>query len=94
MKIDVNSPVLSQLITDRGAKQVSTSKLAVSESATEDRTTFHSDSASVQALTNQAMQTPEIRQVKVDALSQSVSSGEYRGNAAETAGGILASEDI
>jgi len=94
MKIDVNSPVLSQLVTDRGAKQVSTSKLVVSESATEDRTTFHSDSASVDALTNQAMQTPDIRQAKVDALSQSVSSGEYEANAAATAGGIFASESI
>jgi len=40
------------------------------------------------------MQTPDIRQAKVDALSQSVSSGEYEANAAATAGGIFASESI
>jgi len=92
MKIDVNGPVLNPLIPDRGARQVSNGTIAVNESVTEDRTTFHSDSASVQALTSQAMQTPETRQTKVDALSQSVSSGEYKANAGEIAEGILASE--
>jgi flagellar biosynthesis anti-sigma factor FlgM len=92
MKIDVNSPVLSQLTTDRSTKQVSNSSLAGTRDSTEDRTTFHSDSASVQALTSQAMQSPAVRQNKVDALSQSVKSGEYKADPTETAGAILDSE--
>ena len=67
MKIDVNSPVASQLPPDRGAKQVSNQDLVPTQSATGDRTTFHSDSTAVQALTSQAMNSPEIRQAKVDA---------------------------
>ena len=92
MKIEVNSPVLSPLTADRSAKQASSSSLASAQSTTEDRTTFHSDSASVQALTSQAMQSPAVRQNKVDALSQSVKSGEYKADPTETAGAILDSE--
>ena len=92
MKIDVNSPVLSQLTADRGAKQVSNGSFSGTQSSTDDRTTFHSDSASVQALTSQAMQSPEIRQGRVDAISQSVKSGEYKADPTATAGAILESE--
>jgi flagellar biosynthesis anti-sigma factor FlgM len=92
MKIDVNSPVLSQLTTDRSPKQVANTSLAGTQSTTEDRTTFHSDSLSVQALTSQAMQSPAVRQDKVDALSQSVKSGEYKPNASEIAGAIIDSQ--
>ena len=94
MKIDVNSPIVSQLITGSGTKQVSNDSLEATHSATEDRTTFHSDSASVQALTSQAMQTPGIRQATVDALTQSVKSGEYKADASETAGAIVRDESI
>jgi len=93
MKIDVNSPVASQLPPDRGAKQVSNQELAATQIATGDRTTFHSDSTSVQALTSQALNSPEIRQAKVDALTQSVKSGEYQVDANKTAGAIIESGD-
>jgi flagellar biosynthesis anti-sigma factor FlgM len=92
MKIDVNSPAASQLPPDRAAKQVSNQDLAATQSTTEDRTTFHSDT-SIQALTSQAMNSPEVRQAKVDALTQSVRSGEYQVDATKTAGAILESED-
>jgi flagellar biosynthesis anti-sigma factor FlgM len=92
MKIDVNSPVLSQLTTERSAKQVSNNSVSIGQSSTEDRTTFHSDSASVNALTSQALQSPEVRQGKVAALSQAVRSGEYKPVASETADAIVSSE--
>jgi flagellar biosynthesis anti-sigma factor FlgM len=92
MKIEVNSPAASQLPPDRIGKQVSNPGLAGAQSATEDRTTFHSDSTSVQALTRQALNSPEVRQDKVDALSQSVKSGEYQVDATKIAGAILESE--
>ncbi len=65
MKIEVNSLVASQLPPDRGAKQISNCDLAGMQGATQDRPTFHSDSTSVQALTSQALKSPEIRQAKL-----------------------------
>jgi flagellar biosynthesis anti-sigma factor FlgM len=93
MKVEVNSTVASQLPPSRGAKPVSSQNLAATQSSTEDRTTFHSDDTSVQALTSLAMNTPEVRQEKVDALTQSVKSGEYQVDAAKTANAIFESGD-
>jgi len=94
MKIDVNSSVLSGLTVESGAKQVSNGSPIAVRSTPEDRTTLRSDSSSVQALTNQAMQTPQVRQAKVDSLAQSVNSGHYRSDASETATGILENESL
>jgi flagellar biosynthesis anti-sigma factor FlgM len=73
-------------------KQVSTSDTAATQGATgatQDRTTFHSDSLSVQSLTSQALSSPEIRQGKVETLSQSVNSGSYQIDANGIAGAII-----
>ncbi len=88
MKIELNSPPTTQLPVDRDVKQVSTSGTTSAQSTTVDRTTFHSDSLSVQSLTSQAMNSPEVRQDKVDTLRQSVNSGEYKASATETADAI------
>src|SRR5580698_99832 len=85
MKIDVNSPVVAQLTPDRSTTQVSNGSPAVASSSTEDRTTLHSDSASVEALTSQAMQSPDVRQDKVASLTQAVKSGDYKPDATQTA---------
>ena len=89
MKIEVNSPAASQLSVDRGPKQVSNGSLAGTQRSTEDRTTLHTDSQSVQALTSQALNSPEIRQGKVDTLRQSVGSGEYQIDPAAIAGAMI-----
>jgi flagellar biosynthesis anti-sigma factor FlgM len=92
MKIDLNNSLANLLPPDKGVKQVSTSDTAATQSATratQDRTTFHSDSLSVQSLTSQALNTPEVRQDKVDALSQSVNSGSYKLDATEIAGAVI-----
>jgi len=94
MKIDVNSPTVSLLSVDAGAKKVSTGGVTSTQSATQDRTTFHSDKLSVQSLTSQAMNSPEIRQDKVDALRQSVKSGEYQVSSTKTADAIVNSKDV
>ena len=94
MKIEANSPAAIQLPVDRGAKQVSNNGLAGTEGATEDRTTFHTDSTSVQALTSQAMNSPEVRQDKVDSLRQAVSSGTYQVDATKTAEAMIKSEAV
>lgn len=92
MKIDLNSPAASLLPVDQSPKQISNSGSASVQGATQDRTTLQTGSHSVQALTSQALNSPEIRQDKVDALRQSVSSGNYHADATETAGAIIDSE--
>jgi flagellar biosynthesis anti-sigma factor FlgM len=89
MKIDVNSLAANQLSVDRGPKQVSNGSLAGTQSSTEDRTTLRTSNLSVQSLTSQALNTPEIRQDKVDALQQSVSSGQYQVSAKAIASAII-----
>jgi len=94
MKIEVNSPTASQLPTDRSVRSAASSKINEAQGTTEDRTTFHSDSALVQTLTTQALSSPEVRQDKVSALRQSVSSGEYSVDASKIAGAIVDSNSI
>jgi flagellar biosynthesis anti-sigma factor FlgM len=92
MKIDLNNSLANLLPPDQGVKQVSTSDTAATRGAaraTQDRTTFHSDNMSVQSLTSQALDTPEIRQDKVNTLSQSVSSGTYQIDATAIAGAMI-----
>ena len=88
MKVDLNSLAASQIPVDRGAKQVSNGNLTGTQ-APEDRISFHSGSLSVQSLTNQALNSPQIRQDKVDALRQSVTSGTYKPDASSTAGAMI-----
>jgi flagellar biosynthesis anti-sigma factor FlgM len=91
MKIEVNGPAAIQVPDQRSAKQVSNNSPAASQSATVDRTTFNSDSASVQSLVSQALKYPEVRQDKVDAVRQSISNGQYQVDPANIAAAIIAS---
>ena len=91
MKIEVNSPAVSQVPDQRSAKQVSNNSPATSQSATVDRTTLYSDSSSIQSLVSQALKSPEVRQDKVDAIRQSISNGQYQVDPANIAAGIIAS---
>jgi flagellar biosynthesis anti-sigma factor FlgM len=78
MKIEGINPAATQLPVDNVAARVSNGEPATTQAAAQDWTSFHSDSTSVQSLTNQALNSPEIRQGTVDALRQSVSSGQYQ----------------
>ena len=82
MKIDGVSPVEAQLPVDSVAVRVSSpgqaTTAATTQGATQDWTSFHSDSNSVLSLTTQALSSPEVRQGTVDALRQSVNSGQYQ----------------
>jgi flagellar biosynthesis anti-sigma factor FlgM len=94
MKIEANSPAVIQLPVDRGAKQVTNNGLSGTQGAPEDRTTLHTDSKSVQALTSQAMSFPAVRQGKVDSLRQAVSSGTYQVDATKTAEAMIESKAV
>ena len=93
MMLDIQSLPVRLLPTDTSAKKVSSSGSAGTNRKTEDRTTLHSNSAAIQALTSKAMQSPEVRQDKVDALRQGVSSGEYKIDKGEIAGSIVSNGD-
>jgi flagellar biosynthesis anti-sigma factor FlgM len=94
MKIEVNSPTVSLPSVDRGAKKVSTSALGGAQDATQDTTTFHTDTLSVQSFTTQALNSPEVRQDRVDALSQAVKSGKYNVDSTKTADAILGNKEV
>jgi flagellar biosynthesis anti-sigma factor FlgM len=92
MQIELNNSLASLLRTDQSVRQVSTSGTAAAQGttlATQDRTTLHSDTVSIQSLTSKVLSSPEIRQDKVDALSQSVSNGSYKLDATATADAII-----
>ena len=89
MKIDLTSLAASQIPVDRGANKVSSGSVSGAQAPTEDRISFHSGSLSVQSLTSQAMNSPAIRQDKVDQLSHSVANGTYQPDAGSIAGGII-----
>lgn len=79
MRIDLSNAASSQLSIEQDAQKVSNPPGDVSAiNASEDRTTFTSDSATVAPLVQNAMSSPEIRQNLVDQLKQSISSGQYK----------------
>jgi flagellar biosynthesis anti-sigma factor FlgM len=77
MKIEGISPVETQLPVESVAARVLSGGQASIPGAAQDTTSFHSDSNSVLSLATQALGSPEVRQGTVDALRQSVSSGQY-----------------
>jgi flagellar biosynthesis anti-sigma factor FlgM len=78
MKIEGISPVAAQLPAESVVPRVSNGELASAPAVAQDWTSFHSDSNSVVSLTSQALNSPEVRQGTVDALRQSVNSGQYQ----------------
>jgi anti-sigma28 factor (negative regulator of flagellin synthesis) len=77
MKIEGSSLVETQLPVGSVAVRTPGGDSTATNDATGDWTSFHSDSASVQSLTSQALTLPEIRQGTVDTLRLSVESGQY-----------------
>jgi len=78
MKIDGISQAATPLPVDNVPARFPQEAPAATKSPKEDWTSFHSDSTSVQALTTQALKSPEIRQGTVDALRESINGGQYQ----------------
>jgi len=93
MKIDANGPITNQIQTERNPSQKPDGIASTGSSEASDRTTLNSTGNSVQLLTNQALQSPEVRQDKVDAIRQSVSSGQYKVDPGKIADAMIAGED-
>ena len=88
MKIEGINPAAAQLPVDNVAARVSNGAPASTQAAAQDWTSFHSDSTSVQSLTSQALNSPEVRQGTVDALRQAVDGGQYQLDATKIATAI------
>lgn len=90
MRVDLGGTTASQITSEQSGQLKKTSGQATNiSSLREDTTSFSSDSASVSDLTAKAMATPEIRQDKVDALKQQISSGNYKIEPGKIADAIL-----
>jgi flagellar biosynthesis anti-sigma factor FlgM len=89
MKIEGINPAAVQLPVDNVAARVSNGAPASTSAAAQDWTSFHSDSTSVQSLTSQALNSPEVRQGTVDALRQAVDGGHYQLDATKIASAII-----
>jgi flagellar biosynthesis anti-sigma factor FlgM len=102
MRIDVNIAALSQLTGDQESKQVrsnapgsgSVSSAASSQSTpvvpSEDTATLSSNALAHSSLASRALQSPVIRQDKVDVLAQALHSGAYELSPSSIADAIVA----
>jgi len=90
MRIDLYNSAASQIGNEPNSKQVNAQNVPVSESDSGgDRTTLTSGSGSISALTSEAMNSPEIRQDKVQSLQQAISSGQYKLDPDAIAGAMI-----
>jgi flagellar biosynthesis anti-sigma factor FlgM len=91
MRIDpFNSTAASQVSSEPGSTQAAQSSTARSGHADPaDRTTLTADSASVGSLASLALNSPAVRQDKVESLRLSVNSGQYEIDPAKIASAII-----
>ena len=94
MKVVVNSPKVELPPSDKGAKKAPPASLTSVPGTAQDTATLRTGTLSVQSLTAQALNSPEFRSEKVDALAASVRSGEYKVNASVTIDAIVKNENI
>jgi flagellar biosynthesis anti-sigma factor FlgM len=93
MKIEGSSLVETQFAVNSVARVPGGDSSDI-DSATGDWTSFHSDSLSIQSLTGQALNFPDVRQGTVDALRLSVGSGQYPVDASKIATAISNSQGL
>jgi len=87
MRIDLNSISLNSV--EREDKLKKSGSKSPSAPTVEDTTSLSSDALSLSDLKAQVMNTPEVRQDKVDALRQQIQSGQYPLDADQIAKAIL-----
>jgi flagellar biosynthesis anti-sigma factor FlgM len=90
MRIDLFNSTASELSSELTSQKIATENAAKSDlSATGDRATLTSDSASVSSLASTALSSPEVRQGMVDSLKQAVNSGQYELNPGKIAASMV-----
>ena len=77
MRIDGYNPAANDVSSDASLPQAGAQSVTQTAGASEqDRATLSSDSASPSSLASIALNSPEVRQDKIDSLSQSINNGE------------------
>ena len=90
MRIDLTNAAASHISSESTAEQLKARQTAGTPAAEhEDRTTFSAHTQPVTSLVNLAMNSPEVRQEKVDSLKAAVSSGKYQLDPAEIAQSMI-----
>ena len=77
MRIGLNTPVPEGVASERAADSAVSPNAKPVERA-QGNDAFASDTVSLSALASRALQSPEIRQDKVDSLRQQIESGQYQ----------------
>jgi flagellar biosynthesis anti-sigma factor FlgM len=96
MRVDLTSSSLGQTggagsaRADRSARASSEADEPAAASLAVDRAQFSYDQTSIRSLAAQALAAPEIRQIKVSSLAQSVGNGSYTVDAGKVAGALVA----
>ncbi|HXZ43115.1 MAG TPA: flagellar biosynthesis anti-sigma factor FlgM [Terriglobales bacterium] len=80
MKVDLNASNLSGIISSQGSQSANpaVSDSSPSEPLGEDKATLSGDSTNAQNLTTKALEIPEVRQDKVEALRAAIKNGDYK----------------
>lgn len=90
MRIDSYNSAVNQVSADTVSPQVNGQGATQAGGADAgDHATLTSDSASVSSLVGLALNSPEVRQDKVDSLTQSINNGEYELDPAKIASSML-----
>lgn len=90
MRIDLNQAAASQIANETAPKQVNAEDFAASDPGSAgDRTTLTSTQQSLNALVSAAMNSPEIRQDRVDSLKQAIDNGTYELDPAKIASSMI-----
>jgi flagellar biosynthesis anti-sigma factor FlgM len=90
MKIEVDSLAVNQVSFDQKTKHLNTSAEVGTLSIAEDSTTLNLTNHAVNALTRKALEMPQVRQGKVEAIRQSISAGLYSIDPEKVAAAIIA----
>lgn len=90
MRVGLFNSTASELASELSSQQVGVKNSAKANSAAqEDRATLTSGSTTVSSLVSKALESPEVRQDKVDNLRQAVESGQYKVEPGKIASSIL-----
>jgi negative regulator of flagellin synthesis FlgM len=90
MRVDLSSSAAIEIANEQRSQQIASQKTPASGQATgEDRTSLSSSSNSTESLVGVAMTSPTVRQDKVDALRQAISSGQYELNPGNIASAMI-----
>ena len=89
MRIDLFSNATNQIVSEQSPKKVTGTAHGRDSRSIEDLATLSTDTVSISALAARTMQAPEIRQDKVDALRQAISTRDYKIDPLQIAGSIL-----